>query len=138
MKHIITLIIGDHGVDGHGRSDRINIRSNLDKNEMDKAYKAGTKKVGFNLRDDVAHDYEDGQIDNRKWAKLKKLGYDTDNSDAAEDEKLDEEDTISLWPESFADIYLFIVKLGNDKFEYENLDREQNPEIYIGGYGLFY
>lgn len=135
MNHIISLVVGDWSGDGHDKKDTINIRSNLDKKAMEKAYKAGTKKVGFDLCADVCSDYEDRNLDSEKWEKLKELGY--------QDEELEDEadkynnGDISLWVDSFTDIYLFIVKLGNEKFEFEYLAAKEDPTIKIGGYGLF-
>lgn len=135
MNNIITLVLGDWSDDGHGKTDTINIKSNLDKKDMEKAYEAGTKKLGFDFCGYVAEDYEDNKLDDEKWNKLKELGY---QNEALEDEAEKYNDgEISLWTDSYTDIYLFIVKLGNDKFEFEYLVGEQNPQIRIGGYGLF-
>ena len=35
MKHIISLVVGDWSGDGHDKKETINIRSNLDKKEME-------------------------------------------------------------------------------------------------------
>lgn len=136
MNHIITLVLGDWSHDGHEKTETINIRSNLLKAGIEEAYALGTEKLGFDFCKEIAADYEDNMLDNEKWEALKKLGYQDD--DLEEDGIKYNEGDISLWTDSFTDIYLFIVKLGNDEFEFEYLSEVQNPQIKIGGYGLFY
>lgn len=135
MKHIITLVLGDWSHDGHNQSETVNIRTNLNKKEMEKAYRAGTEKLGFDFCAEVAEDYEDNSVPSEYWELLKQAGY---KNEGLEKEAVKFNDgEISLWTDSFIDIYLFIVKLGNDKFESERLLDKDNPQIKIGGYGLF-
>jgi hypothetical protein len=42
----------------------------------------------------------------------------------------------SIWTDSFAKIYLFIVSCGNVEFQY-HIEENDSPNINIGGYGLF-
>src|SRR5574338_1441101 len=137
MSHVITLILGDWSGDGHDKRETINIKSNLDKDAIMKAYEAGTQKLGFDFCAEVAEEYEDNKLSEEKWKKLLEMGY-QDGSGLEEEAKEYNDGEISLWTDSFADIYLFIVKLGNEEFKFEYLTGAQNPQIKIGGYGLFY
>ena len=55
-----------------------------DKAAINKAYKIGTKKLGFDFCEEVASDYEDSKLDDEKWEKIKQLGY--QNEDAEEED----------------------------------------------------
>jgi hypothetical protein len=136
MKNIISLVVGDWSGDGHDKKDIINIESNFDKKAIDLAYKLGTEKLGFDFCNHIAEEYEDNKLPNEEWKKLKEAGYQDDNG-LEEDAKKYNDGEISLDISSFADIYLFIVKLGNEKFKFEYLEGNKNPQINIGGYGLF-
>lgn len=144
-ENIITLVLGDWSHDGHGLTDRINISSNLTDKEITKAYKAGKKKLSFDF-DRVAEDYEDSRLTKVRWGEFLKLGFSNPEYEKKWSEPYqpgdtydpdDEESDLVLDSEGFARLYLFLVKLGNDKFEYEILSDKQNPTIEIGGYGLF-
>lgn len=129
--------MGDPSGDGHGQTETINIKSSLNKKEIEKAYKAGTKKLGFDFCKDVCAEYEDSELDSEKWETLKKLGYqDQDLENEVNEAKKYNNGDIYLWTDSFSNIYLFIVKLGNDNFKFEHLTEKENPTIDIGGYGL--
>lgn len=136
MSYIITLVLGDDSGDGHGQTETINIRSSLDQKAIKKAYASGIKKLGFDFCNDVASEYESTELDSDKWEQLKKLGY-QDKHQLEKEAKSYNDGNISLWTKSFADIYLFIIKLGNKDFEFEYLSEKDNPQIKIGGYGLF-
>lgn len=144
-ENLITLVLGDPWADGHGMSDRINISSNLTDGEITKAYQKGKKKLSFNF-DGVAEDYEDSHLEKAKWEEFLKLGFSNPEYEKEYGEIYqpgdtydpdDEESDLVLDSEGFARLYLFLVKLGNDKFEYEMLSDKLNPTIDIGGYGLF-
>lgn len=127
--HRIDLILGDWSGDGHGQSQTVIINSNLRKDELLTAYEAGTKLVGFDLINDVCEEYEDNRMKREYKTKLLDLGFPDFYEDGLE------EDTCYLDQELFAQIFLFICKLGNPSFEHEIV--ESDSFIHIGGYGLF-
>ncbi len=133
LTNTISLVLGDWSHDGHGHTDTVVILSNLTNKQIESAYKKGTKKVGFDFIKDVASDYEDSKISEEQLNKLISLGL--KGWDKVGDES--DEDALYLYTEAYADIYLFIVKLGNEEFEYKILEGELNPEIHIGGYGMY-
>ena len=49
----------------------------------------------------------------------------------------DDRAEVGLYPESFADLYLAFVKLGDPTFEYKEINPKWEDKICIGGYGLF-
>lgn len=124
----LKIIVGDWSKDGHNQTEEFTIESSLNEKQLWKAYEAGTKIIGFNLVEDVAHDYEDDMLSLEKINLLKDHGY--ENLDGDEDM----EEGISLYPDFHLDIFLFIVKLGHPSFEYKELEA---AELHIGGYGLF-
>lgn len=128
MKNIISLVMGDRSGDGHGKTDTVIIKSNLSKKDLEKAYKKAIKIIGFDLAE-VASEYEDNYISEKLYLKLKKAGF-TEDYGESEDEKY------QIFSEAYADIYLFFIKIGEPKFEYEIVDSSNS--INIGGYGLFY
>jgi hypothetical protein len=142
LTNVTTLVAGDWSGDGHSRTDTTVIRSNLTSEQIGEAYEAGSKKLGFNFIDEVAVDYEDNSLDLEKLQTLIAAGMNVEEAFKFEYEinevktVLKDEDPagIHLCEESFTDIYFFIVKLGNEDFEYEI---SKGNSINIGGYGLF-
>jgi hypothetical protein len=134
--NIISLVLGDWSHDGHSQSDTVVISSNLDKNEMEKAYKKATKKLGFDFCDTVCADYEDNNLSEENLMILVNHGLKIDDLDLYNyDPKIDGD--VHIWHDAFTHIYLFIIKLGNPNFEYKILEDDLNPSIHIGGYGLY-
>jgi hypothetical protein len=132
----IELIIGDWSGDGHERTDKFIIDSNLNKNEIVEAYERGVDIIGFDLSTDVCDDYEDHYMPLDKYATLTRLGfiypreYDGDAINI-------EGDAVYMHSELFAYIYLFFVKKGNDQFDFSMIKFTTENSIPIGGYGLF-
>lgn len=132
LLHVTNLTMGDWSYDGHNQTSVKTIVSNLSTKQIEEAYKAGTKIVGFDLTKDVARDYEDTELPSEFADMLRKHGFDVDS----EIEKhVDEENGFILWIDTFPKIFFFIVKLGNPDFRYAEAEQKQN--INIGGYGLF-
>lgn len=140
LPHVTSLVLGDWSDDGHGKTDITSIKSNLDPDQIMEAYKKGSKKLGFDFINEVAADYEDSAIDANQLQKLVDAGLDIEKSFQDDysikeaKEALENEQRAGLWVDSYRNIFLFIVKLGNDKFEYEI---DNNAQLNIGGYGLF-
>lgn len=130
LNNIISLVLGDWSHDGHSKADTVVIKSNFTVKEIEKAYKKATKKLGFDLINDVAADYEDNKLSKDKMKIL------LDNGFKYELEESDSENHY-LWIDSFTDIYLFIVKMGDESFEHIVLEGDLKPTIHIGGYGLY-
>lgn len=133
----ISLVIGDWSHDGHGHTDFVNIESNLSKAEVEDAYKAGTKKLGFNFVERVCSEYCENKMSNEIWQNFLAAGYTVNPEIEYYFEEEEEDGDKELNVESFADLYLFIVKLGNPIFDARVLPQEEEPNIKIGGYGLF-
>ncbi len=145
FPHTTTLVLGDWSDDGHGKTDLVIIESNLDKEEIWAAYRKASKKLGFKLVEDVCADYEEGGISQDYLKTLIENGlniekvFDTDY-DLKEAKKVlegdDPDELVNLWTNSYTEIFLFIVKLGDPEFEY-NIIEDDSSRINIGGYGLF-
>jgi phosphopantothenoylcysteine synthetase/decarboxylase len=131
--------MGDWSSDGHGKTDNLVIKSNLTVAEINEAYKRGTKIVGFDFCDEVAKEYEDRRLSNEHMKLLVAQGYDEKSVERVEYDNDDDDydGDYSLWTDSYPDIWLFIVKLGNPNFKYEEVV-DSAQRINIGGYGLFY
>ncbi len=140
LAHIITLSVGDWSGDGHGKSDSIVIRSNLDKKAIEKSYRKATKELGFDFCKDVCAEWEDNNLPKEMLDALVERGLKTVKMDIdfdIERSKKDNEWEVHLWVNDYANIYLFIVALGNKEFQYIPLDGDINPTIHIGGYGIY-
>lgn len=130
----VQLVTGDPSADGHGKTETILVKTNLSAALLQKAYKKGSKVVGFDFNGNVATDYEDSVIPERYLDSLKHFNL-LDEELASE---LNEGDDYYLdGPEEFASIWLGIAKLGNPALEYEIVEPDYENQIEIGGYGLF-
>lgn len=74
LPFMINLVLGDDSGDGHGRTETVTIRSNIDKEEVSKAYKAGVNVTGIDVENDVANDYEDSLLPQATFDALTKHG----------------------------------------------------------------
>lgn len=155
MGNLINLVLGDISHDGHGFTETITIDSNLTKEQLIKAHNAGAKELKIDLGNDVARDYEDNVIEKRTWKKLIKAGMTRNDLYAIEqstpwvqrdkqyDEMwnehigaIEEVNETELDPFTFAAIWLFIAKVGDDTLSFK-VSHNESPNINIGGYGLF-
>ena len=120
--------MGDDWNDGHGEVERVIIKSNFNKDQINVAYKKGVEIVGFSITD-TCKDFEDDIItkDNIKLLLDSDINIELEND-------LDNGE-VHLKPNKFCEIFLSICKVGNSMFEYELFEI---PEIDIGGYGLFF
>ncbi len=131
--HIITLIVGDWSHDGHEETDSFVYESSLSQKELEAAYTAGSKILGFDLSADVCKDYEDSNISRKHVDMLTAHGIECEGYE----EYHPGNDSVLLEPELFADLYLQICKLGSPTFVYNPVPSNVTC-INIGGYGLFY
>lgn len=145
LEHDITLVAGDWSHDGHGMTDNIFIKSNLTHKQIEKAYKAGAKKIGIDLVEDVCEEYEDTRLPEDLFMKLEETGFDVQSLHPYLDTKWSEEELedirsgqedVHLYGDKFAEIYLHFCKIGNPDFQYEIVS-DSAPRIHIGGYGCF-
>lgn len=130
---MINLVLGDWSGDGHSKTEIVSILSNLLKNDIEKAYKKGCKKVGFDLTKDVCAEYEDMSASKEVVEALRAVGF--------KPEDFLEEDDDGDWSfayngDAFAELWLRIAQLGNPDFKYE-ITTHNTPNINIGGYGLY-
>lgn len=145
LPHMINLVVGDWSGDGHSKTETVTVSSNLDKSAVLKAYKKGTKKLGFDLSQDVAADYEDNVVSKEQWEKFAAAGLTLEDlfgsskgdiDDATEDLAGEEAPGFGVYAEAFAHLWLFIVRQGDSNFRY-SINETDSPNINIGGYGLF-
>jgi hypothetical protein len=122
MNTILSLLMGDPSGDGHGQTGTLLLLSNLSAKEVEKAYKKGAKKLGIDVRKDVAAQFEDRTISASDLQKFKDAGMAWEG------------DADFLWTDSYAKLFLFTVKVGDPTFEYQEV---KDATVEIGGYGLF-
>jgi len=131
LPHMINLVVGDWSHDGHSMTEQSTIKCNLDKKGLEKAYKKGSKKVGFDLTEEVCEAYEDMSVSDDVVEKLRTAGIKPE--DFIENEG-GEWSFAYNW-EAFTELWLRIAKLGNPNLEFEMCSND-SPNINIGGYGL--
>ncbi len=144
----INIFVGDEGGDGHDKEEHITIESNLSKKDLDKAYKNGSKKLGFDFWNVVAVEYEDSDFPIDMLQKLRDSGYSNTFENEEDYHKLiakpknkrmtwerENPKGPSINMDEYIDVVLFICKLGNSEFEYEIIN-DDNDYWHIGGYGL--
>lgn len=147
FAHSINLVLGDWSADGHSLTETVTIACNLDGDQLWQAYEQGVAKLGLNVSEDVAAEYEDSTITSVAWAKLAAAGmtleglYADNEYDlkAARDQLADdptEEFRMSIGPDDFVRIWLFVAKLGDPTFEFV-IEEDNKNSVNIGGYGLF-
>lgn len=129
IGHLVNLVVGDAGGDGHEKTEKVLVCSNRNRQEMQRALDAGEKILGFDFTHLVASEYDDRFLKEEYLLKMKEHGF------KFEDEDEDEGDSdVYLGWDQYADITLWIMQLGDKGFKFEIVDA---PEINVGGYGLF-
>ncbi len=125
----IDLYLGDCSNDGHGKTEIYKIESNLSLKDLQKAYRKGSKILGFDFITSVATDNEDNNLSKKRLEKLVSFGY--------VKPKGYKNNNVELDTDSYSDIILFICSLGNDLFCYNLYDEDYVEHFFVGGYGLF-
>ena len=130
MNHLTEFVIGDWFDKGHCLTKIIKVKSNKNKIEIKEAYNKGTKKIGFNLTQNVCCKYKDTIILPKYIKLLQKHNIDI-SSFKYMNQALK---NVYLTIDEYLYLYLQICKLTDINFHYiiEPLD-----PIDIGGYGLF-
>ena len=141
MKFTVNLVMGDADQLGHGNTERLTIKSNMNAQNIRAAYSVGCGYVGFNLTEEIGID-SSGCIlyDNQYWM-LCKAGVPV-NDILNESNLLDELDEkpkfgskarYRLSIDDFKELWLNIAKLGAPNLKWEEYTE---TSILIGGYAL--
>jgi hypothetical protein len=148
--NLINLTVGDESGDGHKFFDKFLVSSNLTKSELLLAYKAGCKKLGFNLTD-YCRDYEEDTLPRQPVFKIASQlrmpfndfinktfedVFDTDVylADGESEIKEDDDVTFRVWPSDWLYLWMSVCQVGNPLLAWEEVDIDS---IHIDGYGLF-
>ena len=139
--HRISLVVGDIGGDGHGKTGTHTISSNLPIGAVETAFEEGTKLLGFNLGEECRRQKH---LPRDKWNKLADNGLTTEKAfmpfvDSYEKKDAEKalkkkNEPIALSGPAFTLIWLFIAQLGNKEFQWSFTEENM---IVLGGYGLF-
>tara|TARA_R100001244_G_scaffold96442_1_gene72165 strand:- start:341 stop:742 length:402 start_codon:yes stop_codon:yes gene_type:complete len=130
----ITLIVGDESNDGHGRKESFTIQTNVSRKDFLKAFEKGSKKLGFDLRDEC-EGYQESAISEGAVDSLVANGIvNKDRMTLSSNGKVVIEED-STWDHGFMMLFTEIVRLGNPKITF---GESKSENIHIGGYGLFY
>jgi hypothetical protein len=120
----ITLVIGDWSGDGHEMTQRIAYVTNRPRGAIEKAYRMGTKEIGFDLSEECKA-YQNDLLEVSRAKTLNDAGWKWKDQVGSA--------LFSMTPEMFADAWMFIAKLGDSNLCYELI---KPSTINIGGYGL--
>lgn len=143
LTHIVNLVVGDWSHDGHSITETVTVATNVSRVQLYKAYKTGAAKVGLDLEEEVAADFEDNLVQIEQWRKLEAAGltlesvfnsktcYELKNARQALAAGL----PFHVYVEDYARIWLFIAQLGNPDVQYK-VKPVDIATINIGGYGL--
>ena len=118
----ISLLMGDESRDGHGETESLVLDTNRTRKELEKAYKKGARKL------EAANEYGERRLAKPIFDALKKLGWPVPEGF----EKTRELDT-----DTYADIWIFLAKLGDPGLEVYVQTHDPVGKLYIGGYALF-
>lgn len=124
----ISLLMGDESKDGHGETESLVLDTNRTRKKLEKAYKKGARKLGYDFELKAAHEYGNRRLAKPIFDALKKLGWPVPE---------DFEKTRELNVDIYADIWIFLAKLGDPKLEVYVQTPDPVKELYIGGYALF-
>jgi hypothetical protein len=61
-RYKFYIVLGDWSHDGHGKSEKILIKSNLPVEDVQKAYKKSVKDTGFDFAEEVCSEYNDNSV----------------------------------------------------------------------------
>lgn len=125
-EYIHTLVVGDSSGDGHEKTENFPITSNFRETQILDAYSLGVDIIKFDIMNNN-EEYQNSRISIEDADKLKSFNFVF--SDLCE-----EEDYFLIDSNTFVEIFIFTVSIGDSSFEYEYLPYNN---IDIGGYGLF-
>ena len=143
LGHVTCLIVGDWSHDGHSMTEVVSVASNLTRDQLIEAYKAGVAAVGLDPQEEVACDYEENWVTIDQWRKLEASGMALKDvfgdksclefKEAKRNVEIGEQFT--LYPEDFVRMWMFVANKGNPDLRYE-IRLDDPAVINIGGYGL--
>ena len=119
----INLVVGDYSGDGHDKRETITIRSNKEADETRYAFEQENETVQL---EQYCSEFEDQEFPTALISKY----VSTDLYVVDPDEEFSEMDL-----DTFAEIWMGMARAGDPELV---LSVENIPEIFIGGYGLFY
>jgi hypothetical protein len=119
---LVQLTIGDWSQDGHNIMETVLVETNLNRTEMEEAYRKGCAALMLNPLGNMCSEYEQDTFTKEEAAKLTEVGF-----PAGPDETVTSEDWVRL--------YIFFCKAGNPDIVIEEVLLDN---INIGGYGLFW
>lgn len=125
----ISLLMGDGSKDGHGETESLLIEVNVTRKKLEKAYKKGARKLGYDFEVKAASEYGKRKLTKKVFKKLKELGWPVPAGF--------ERCGLLLDTDTYADIWIFLAKLGNPELEVYVQTPDGVDELPIGGYALF-
>lgn len=133
----IGLVVGDWSGDGHRETETIYVESSLSAKELEKAFVAGSSKLGIDITS-FCEDYEDDKVPLEVIVKLEKTFPDLKkimkiNGVVKQKDEFD----VRMDADTFAYIYMLTAEHGNPKLKWKIVE-PRSITINIGGYGLFY
>lgn len=136
--HLIYLVIGDWGGDGHDLTEKMLVRSNKNHHQLQQAFKAGVEQLGFDITK-FCSDFEEDKVPAFIWNKmleLREVWEPWGNYFIPSETEPTGGGEVQIDKEFFTVVYLTTCKIGDESLQFELCD-DDTPEIYIGGYGLF-
>lgn len=127
------LVLGDWSDDGHGKTDKILVESNMSVKDIKQAYKNSCKLTKIKFEDEVAADFEEPYFSKKamkifitrfgltrdivkKWNKIEKI-------DVSQNE-FNDFNSPTLDIESFINAWIWFVRLSNPDIQINVIDDE--------------
>jgi hypothetical protein len=131
------MAIGDPSGDGHKEHASFVIDTDAESiDEVNAAYKTAKQISGVDLIEEVCREYEEHYIIKEYIDKLEAVGIKV--SDLGEEAPYQgPEDAVGFFPDSWCQLVLEFLKLGNPKYHYYIVTSDEMPTFDGGGYGLF-
>lgn len=162
--HKMYLVLGDWSDDGHGKSNKVLLESNVTVDVVQQAYKDSCKLTGvsFNHNEDytekknaplIATEYEDSfipseaiQIFREKFGLTQEIAQSWFPDDEL-CEKIEDNETICLYGDAFVNAWIWFVRLSHPEIQIKTLDAKDEIPCINGywndnlnvqfGYGLY-
>jgi len=143
-----SLALGDWGSDGHGHSREYIINSNKPQIDIENAYKAAIKKMGFDVLN-LCEDYEDNVIPADQWKSIVAAGFDPENRVNGYGLYNETEDSGEQYmdPDGFMVLILWFIQTGDNELQLSPENKVSPPNLLkrlnyghdakLIGYGVF-
>lgn len=154
-SHQFYIVFGDWSDDGHGKSDKILIETNIEMEDLQKAYKASVKKTGIGFycnekaKIKICDGYEENQMTETIYKALKKLNcpFDKMQFDGIGQAKISDENYENVYFDENAllNVLMWFISLSAPKLKWKQI-KDKTPcfngywskELNISiGYGLY-